>query len=168
MFYERRLEPYANRSEVVVARRNAPNDWSTFVLDQEKSGRECLYTNAPGTCADDYEIITPLAIVSAGGPDARFLYSKMHVTGSHVAMCEPAWDGVELTCTWSAAADLNVTGDLHVGWLDSSATGHAVAAPGVFAYTATAAVDTTGVVHIALFNDEYGSEVRYLSLAATP
>ncbi|MCA9696979.1 MAG: hypothetical protein KC431_05605, partial [Myxococcales bacterium] len=123
-------------------------------FEPAEAGLECEY---------DYTRHHPLAVVTSESGDVRLLWSRIHHTGTMVSLCQM---GGPMFCYWTPQADSS-TGALWIGWPEGdSVSGVEVAAS--FAMSGTAAVDSSGSIHLAVYDlppGAEGSTVRYLRLA---
>lgn len=149
--------------ELVHATRYA-GQWSYMAIDQEKivGASHCNLgpKQAGETCDYDYEEIIPIGIVASQGGDSIAVYNKVHRMGTLVSDCmDPNF------CFWQPLAD-NSTGQI----VTATFNGEALVAQGSVGANAiiqsgTAAIDTIGRVHIALYDrppGQNGSTARYL------
>jgi hypothetical protein len=143
-------------SAVVYATRTGPSEWTptTIVQDSPSTAQSpCLATTpaaAGDTCGYDYTTHQPVAITASEGGDVRIFFAARHFAGTLVAQCVSGVDGP--VCNWSPPSPGAETDAVSVAWLTASTVQTAPLAMTNQPSAATVAIDSTGVMHLALYD----------------
>jgi hypothetical protein len=138
------------RVEVIYARRDAPDTWTTYVVAAEDPTGETtcdVPPTMPGElCTLDRVSYRPLAIASSLGGDVRWLYGQTHELVDYASECAPG-------CLWVPTADMT-TYDVRLGWLEAGVPTSALLLADVRLARANAEIDGMGTMHVVAYAEE--------------
>jgi hypothetical protein len=144
-------------SEVVYATRTGPSQWTPVSIVQDspavtnKNPCDASTATATGqTCNYDYVNHQPIGIAASQSGDVRIFYGVRHYTGTVVAQCYPSQSG--LVCNWNSNGTGTQTDTLGVAWVAGGVVSTTDLAATNQPSAATVAIDTTGVMHLALYD----------------
>jgi hypothetical protein len=146
---------YSTRSVVEWSTITFAPDTSTELCDSEPlgDGQQCNY---------DFVRHHPLALVTSENGHVRLLWTRIHHQGTLTAQCEM---GNPPFCAWTSTNDTS-SGELWIGWPSFDTIEARLLGPS-FAIAATAGVDTSGRIHLAVYDlppGASGSTLRHLRL----
>jgi hypothetical protein len=155
--------PVPQAHELLYAYR-AGGKWAFMPIDQEKvaGANYCNYSpTQPGeTCNFDYETIIPIGMVASQGGTVGAVYNKVHRIGTLMANCNDP-----MFCYWQPSAD-NSAGEIVVAtYAGGALAAKSTVGANALIQSATAAIDTIGRIHIAVYESppgQSGTTVRYL------
>jgi hypothetical protein len=143
-------ETAVGRVEVIYARRNGVDTWTTYVVAAEDPVGETtcdVPPTMPGeVCTLDRITYRPLAIAASLGGDVRWLYTDVHELVDYASECAP-------DCIWVPTADVT-TYDVRLGWLEGGVPASALLLADTRLARANAELDGTGTMHVVAYAEE--------------
>lgn len=138
--------------------------WSTIAFAPDETTELCdIDPMLDGQlCNFDFVRHHPLALVTSESGHVRLLWTRVHHQGTLTAQCEM---GNPPFCAWTTTEDTS-SGELWIGWPSLDAIETRMLGPS-FALTATAGVDTSGRIHLAVYDLPPGADgftLRHLRL----
>ena len=153
----------AGGHQLVLAYRDEPGPWNVEVVAEETPETDTFCSDDPQSdgesCEYQYSEVRPLAAVASRGGDVRFFWTRVTYTGTLLSECVIKPNNL---CTWKPQLEER-SADLFVGWRGKDGPESAILTAATLPRSATAAIDSTGEVHLALYDQvEDGTTVRYL------
>jgi hypothetical protein len=123
-----------------------------------------------GNCMLDFIEVAPVAILGSNGGGTRTLFSSTHQKVTLMPVCTGGLDGAPVSCIYQRIAGTS-DAQLTMAWRnDDGSIGRAMVTtstvPGQGALSASAVVDGTGHIHIAIYDGFNSSTVRYMMLGS--
>ena len=163
-FLMHRKEEELHRLE--YRRQVADGIWSTTTLGVDTrevaAENECGPPDPGATCEVEFETYDGIAIVPSSDGEVLLVYSRVH----HFVTFRPECPG-NFPCFWISHTERQ--GEIRVATLRDGELRETTVVEGIVPVGATAVLDPTGVLHIAVYDgtDDTGTELRYLRVKSS-
>jgi hypothetical protein len=166
ILYSRPVNDKAIRKEIVYATRDGAGSWQISPPLAQEIHKYCGSDPAPtagAMCINDYGEVSPIAVIASQAGDVRFLYVKRSRKDLYNGSCSDAQPPV---CKWvEQPGSSTYEGDLYMAWVDENKqVGTARLAESMNISGATAVLDASGKIHVALYDSRAEGEMKPQSL----